>query len=84
LARSGVSIDVPDGWDGRILFTDAAGAGRLLLQVANFELPANEGFEPPQELPPGEKDPIKGMGAGDVLVIVSTGEPDGEAGPAPG
>jgi len=72
LSRGGVSIGVPDGWDGRILFRDPAGATGLVFQVASFELPANEGFEPPPELPPGEEDPIKAMGGGDVLVTVVT------------
>jgi hypothetical protein len=82
LARNGVSIAVPAGWDGRMLFRDAAGSWGVIFQVANFELPPNEGFEPPQELPPGEEDPIKAMDAGDVLInLVSdeaTGEPTSE------
>lgn len=69
LEHSGVSLEIPDGWDGRVLFLDPQGASGLL-QVANFELPPNEGFAPPQELPPGEVDPIKAMAAEDVLVTV--------------
>jgi hypothetical protein len=77
---SGVSIAVPPGWDGRVLFRDPSGLGPIF-QVANFELPANEGFEPPEELPPGEEDPIKAMGPGDVLVVAITGPVNGK--PAP-
>jgi hypothetical protein len=81
LARNGVSIAVPIGWDGRILFRDAAGSLGVNFQVANFELPPNEGFEPPEELPPGQEDPIKAMSAGDVLIMVISDEPTGK--PAP-
>ena len=67
--HGGVSLEVPEGWDGRVLFLDPQGASGLL-QVANFELPPNEGFDPPQELPPGEVDPIKAMTGEDVLLTV--------------
>jgi hypothetical protein len=83
LERNGISLAVPWGWDGRVLFRDAAGASHVQFQVANFELPANEGLEPPQELPPGEEDPIKAMGASDVLVMVVTDEPGGVPAPDP-
>jgi hypothetical protein len=69
LEHGGVSLDIPASWDGRVLFLDPQGASGLL-QVANFELPPNEGFAPPQEVPPGEVDPIKAMTAGDVLITV--------------
>jgi hypothetical protein len=82
LARNGISMAVLPRWDGRILFRDAAGSQGVSFQVANFELPANEGFEPPQELPPGEEDPIKAMDAGDVLVTVVSDHPGGEPAPA--
>jgi hypothetical protein len=82
LERNGVSIIVPADWDGRILFRDAAGSWGVIFQVANFELPPNEGFEPPRELPPGEEDPIKAMGAGDVLVTVVSDEAGGDRAPA--
>lgn len=81
LARNGISIAVPIGWDGRMLFRDAAGSWGVNFQVANFELPPNEGFEPPEVLPPGQEDPIKAMGAGDVLIMVVSDEATGE--PAP-
>ena len=83
LNRNGVSIAIPTGWDGRMLFRDAAGSGGVIFQVGNFELPSNEGFEPPQELPPGEEDPIKAMDAGDVLITVVSDEPTGEPAPEP-
>jgi hypothetical protein len=82
LERNGVSIIVPAGWDGRILFRDAAGSRGVVFQVANFELPPNDGFEPPRELPPGEEDPIKAMGAGDVLVTAVSDEAGGDQRPA--
>jgi hypothetical protein len=81
LSRNDISMAVPPRWDGRILFRDAAGSQGAIFQVANFELPANEGFEPPQELLPGEEDPIKAMDAGDVLVTVVSDHSGG--GPAP-
>jgi hypothetical protein len=83
LSHRGISIAVPPGWDGRVLFTDAAGEGTVLFQVANFALPANDGFEPPQKLPPGEVDPIKAMAGDDVLVMVSTGQEAGRTRPLP-
>jgi hypothetical protein len=78
LRRNGVSINVPAGWDGRMLFRDAAGSWGVLFQVGNFELPPNEGFEPPRALPPGEEDPIKAMETGDVLITIASDEPTGE------
>jgi hypothetical protein len=72
LSHHGISIAVPAGYDGRVLFTDAAGEGTVIFQVANFALPPNEGFEPPEELPPGEVDPIKAMSGDDLLVMIST------------
>jgi hypothetical protein len=73
LARNGIAVAVPHGWDGRILFREATGRDGVLFQVANFTLPANDGLEPPEELPPGQEDPIKAMYDGDVLVMI--GEP---------
>jgi hypothetical protein len=81
LTRNGVSIAVPSGWRGRMLFRDAAGSWGVNFQVANFELPPNEVFEPPRELPPGQEDPIKAMHAGDVLVSVVSDEATGESAP---
>src|SRR5919106_4895367 len=86
LTHQGISIAVPEGWDGRALFTDAAGEGTVIFQVANFALPPNEGLEPPQELPPGEVDPIKAMTGEDLLLTVlpCASLPGTEAGePAP-
>jgi len=83
LEHGGVSLELPAGWDGRVLFLDPQGTSGLL-QAANFELPPNDGFAPPQELPPGEVDPIKAMTGEDVLLTVlacgalpgtSTGKP---------
>ena len=82
LERNGVSIIVPAGWDGRILFRDAAGSSGVIFQVANFELPPDDVFEPPRELPPGEEDPIKAMGAGDVLVTAVSDDAGGGQAPA--
>jgi hypothetical protein len=83
LARNGVSVAVPPGWDGRMLFREPAGSWGVLFQVANFELPSNQGFEPPRKLPPGQEDPIKAMGEDDVLVTVSSDEADGAPAPEP-
>ncbi len=83
LARNGVSLAIPEGWDGRILFRDPAGSGGVVFQLANFELPPNEGLEQPRELPPGQEDPINAMDAGDVLVTVISDEGDGDAAPLP-
>jgi len=69
LEHGGASLEIPAGWDGRVLVLDPQGASGLL-QVASFELPPNEGFAPPQELPPGAVDPIKAMTAEDVLLTV--------------
>jgi hypothetical protein len=56
LEHDGVSIEVPDGWEGRVL-------SPAVLQAANFELvPVGT------ELPPGEEDPIKAMTATQALV----------------
>jgi hypothetical protein len=83
LSHHGISIAVPAGWDGRVLFTDAAGEGPAILQLANFALPPNEGFEPPKELPPGEVDPIKTMSGDDVLVMISPAQVPGPSGSLP-
>lgn len=80
LEHEGVSLEIPPAWDGRVLFLDLQGASALL-QVANFELPPNEGFAPPQELPPGEVDPIKAMAPGDVLLTILPCESLPAAGP---
>lgn len=50
-----------------MVYLDAAGEG-FLLQVANFDLGLQSGFEPPQELPPGEEDPIVAMSGDDILL----------------
>ena len=73
LERNGISIAVPRTWDGRILFREPTGTNGVVFQVANFELPAQEGLEPP----PTGPDRIKAMGAGDVLISILTDELDG-------
>jgi hypothetical protein len=56
LEHDGVSIEVPDKWEGHVL-------SPAVLQAANFKfVPAGT------ELPPGEEDPIKAMTAKHVLV----------------
>jgi hypothetical protein len=70
LTHNGVSIDVPSGWDGRILFLDAKGS-EAIFQVANFELPPNDGFEPPRPVA-GQQDSIKSMAGEDTLIAVNT------------
>jgi hypothetical protein len=45
LSRSGLTIDLPDGWDGRIYQRDAGPdvVTRRAMHVANFALPPNMG-----------------------------------------
>jgi hypothetical protein len=83
MTRNGISIGIPAGWDGRMLFRDSTGSWGVILQVANFELPSNEGFRPSEELPPGQEDPIKAMDARDVLITIVSGEAAGEPAPEP-
>jgi hypothetical protein len=78
---TGVTIEVPAGWDGRVLYRDATGLWGAIFQVANFTLPGNEGLDPPKELPPGKEDPIKAMGPEHVLITITTNAADDE--PAP-
>jgi hypothetical protein len=62
LEHDGVSIELPSGWDGRVLSLDRTSA---MLQAANFE------FDPVgEELPPGEQDSIKAMTAQHAFVAV--------------
>lgn len=81
LARNGFGLSVPPGWHGRVLFREPTGRHGVTFQIANFALPENSGLEPPRELRPGEEDPIKVMGRGDVLVTVSDGAVGGPATP---
>lgn len=60
--HEGVSLELPNGWEGRILALDHPAA---VLQAANFTFPP-VGIE----LPPGEEDPIKAMTAEHALVSV--------------
>jgi hypothetical protein len=63
LEHDGISVELPQGWNGRVLALDYPVA---VLQAANFE------FAPPGvELPPGEEDPIKAMSAAHALVMIS-------------
>lgn len=77
LERNGISLAVPPGWSGRILFREPTGRDAVIFQVASFELPPNDGLEPPPELQPGEVDRIEAMGADDVLVTIADGATDG-------
>jgi len=83
LARNGISIDVPNGWDARLLFREPQGRDGVIFQVANFTLPVNTGFAPPRELPPGQEDPIKAMDANDALVTVTDDADGGSTAPRP-
>jgi hypothetical protein len=73
LERNGISITLPERWDGRVMFREPTGAVGVVFQVANFELPANEGLEPPPEGP----DRIKAMDGSDVLLTIGTDEAGG-------
>lgn len=77
LTRNGVSVAVPPGWDGRMLYREPSGRSGVIFQVANFELPANDRLEPPAVLPLGQEDPIKAMKQGDVLISVVADAPNG-------
>jgi len=83
LARNGISLSIPDGWDGRILFREPTGREGLIFQVANFTLPPNAGLEQPPKLPPGEEDPIKAMTESDVLVMAIDGATGGAVAATP-
>lgn len=62
LEHDGVSIELPNGWEGRVVPLDYPWA---VLQAANFE------FVPVGvELPLGEEDPIKAMTAQHALVAI--------------
>lgn len=58
LEHGGVSIQLPNGWQGRVLRPG-------LLQAANFKF-APVGVE----LPPGEEDPIKAMTTQHALIVI--------------
>jgi hypothetical protein len=75
LTHNGISIEVPPGWEGRILFLDAKGS-EAIFQVANFALPTNKDFEPPRPVI-GQEDPIKRMAGPDMLIAVDTGVDSG-------
>ena len=62
LRHDGISVGVPNGWEGRELLLDHPSA---VLQVANFDFgPVGE------QLPPGEEDPIKAMASRHALVAI--------------
>jgi hypothetical protein len=62
LEHHGVSIELPNGWKGRVV---PLGDLSAMLQAANFD------FGPVGvELPPGEEDPIKAMTAQHALVTI--------------
>jgi hypothetical protein len=83
LERNGISLVVPDRWDGRVLFRESSGRHGVIFQVANFTLPPNAGLEPPRAAPLGAEDPIKAMSAGDVLVTLTDGVGGGARPPRP-
>jgi hypothetical protein len=70
LSRSGIEIDLPDGWDGRIYRrqTDDDAVTRRALHAANFALPPNLG-----DYATGA---AERMDAGDVLVVLLEFDPD--------
>jgi hypothetical protein len=75
LSHGGVSLAVPSGWSGRILFTDREGTGAVF-EVANFKLASQIGLEPPKEVPAGHEDRIKGMAGDDLLIVIETSRGD--------
>lgn len=70
LTRSGLEIELPDGWDGRIYRrqAEAEAVTRRALHAANFALPANLG-----DYAVGA---IERMQTGDVLVVLLEFDPD--------
>ncbi|MGI8806532.1 MAG: hypothetical protein ACR2KK_01515 [Acidimicrobiales bacterium] len=69
LTRSGLEIDLPDGWDGRIYRREAEEAvTRRALHAANFALPLDLG-----DYAVGA---VERMQAGDVLVVLLEFDPD--------
>ncbi|MGH9278399.1 MAG: hypothetical protein ACRD12_09900 [Acidimicrobiales bacterium] len=73
LSGLGLSVDLPDGWDGRIYTRDEAGGTRASLHGATFPLPGMRG-----DYGSGA---VEMMGPEDVLVVLlefdpsSTGQP---------
>ncbi len=70
LTRSGVEIDLPDGWDGRIYRREAeeGAVTRRAMHAANFALPPNLGDYAVRA--------IEGMEAADTLVVLLEFDPD--------
>ena len=70
LTRSGVEIDLPDGWDGRIYRREAddGAVTRRAMHAANFALPPNLG-----DYAVGA---IEGMQAEDLLVVLLEFDPE--------
>jgi len=70
LTRSGIEIELPDGWDGRIYRREAGADAvtRRAMHAANFALPPNLGDY--------AVDAIERMRTGDVLVVLLEFGPD--------
>jgi hypothetical protein len=70
LTRSGVEIDLPDGWDGRIYRREAeeGAVTRRAMHAANFALPPNLGDY--------AVDAVERMQAEDMLVVLLEFGPD--------
>ena len=69
LTRSGIEIELPDGWDGRIYRreAEAEASTRRALHAANFALPPNLG-----DYAVGA---VERMSTGDVLVVLLEFDP---------
>ena len=69
LSRSGLEVDLPDGWDGRIYQreAEASAATRRAMQAANFALPPNLG-----DYATGA---VERMQSGDVMVVLLEFDP---------
>ena len=83
LERNGISIEIPGGWDGRLLFREPSGRDGVIFQVADFMLPANSGFDRPRARRLGQEDPIKAMDEAAVLLTVIDGAERGSPAPRP-
>ena len=68
MSRTGIEIDLPEGWDGRIYRRDAGEAvTRRAMHAANFALPTNLG-----DYAAGA---VEGMRSDDVLVVLIEFDP---------
>lgn len=66
IGHAGVTVNVPMGWDARVLYLDSKG-DRFVVQLANFNLAQQHAMGPPPDLSGNQADPIVAMRGGDTL-----------------